>query len=81
MDINHLSEADKKAYMREGHCFKCGEKCHRANNTDKHPKTRDDEKKKKGKQMVRHTVPDNENTSKIEELSDNEELDTRRTYF
>jgi hypothetical protein len=26
-------------------------------------------------------VPDDENTSKIEELSDNEELDTRRPYF
>jgi hypothetical protein len=81
MDVDHLSEADKKVYMKEGCCFICGEKGHRANNPIKHPKTRDDDKKKKGKQMVEHTAPDDEDTSKIEELSDNEELDTRRTDF
>jgi hypothetical protein len=67
--------------MKEGCFFKCGEKGHRANDPDKHPKTEDDNKKKKGMQTVRCTVPDDENTSKIEELSDNEELDTRRPYF
>jgi hypothetical protein len=81
MDIDRLSEADKKAYMKEGRCFKCGEKGHRANDPDKHPKTGDADKKKKGKQTVRRTVPDDEDTTKIEELSDDEELDTRRTDF
>jgi len=81
MDIDCLSEADKKAYIKEGCCFKCSEKGHRANDPVKHPKTRDDDKKKKGKKMVRRTVPDDEETSKIKELSDDEELDARRTYF
>jgi hypothetical protein len=81
MDVDRLSEADKKAYMKEGCCFKCREKGHRANDPDKHPKTGDGDKKKKGKQMVRRTAPDDEEPSKIEELSDNEELDTRRTDF
>jgi hypothetical protein len=80
MNVDCLSEADKKAYMKEGCCFKCGKKGHRANDPDKHLKTRDDDRKKKGKQMVRCTVPDDE-TSKIKELSDDEELDTRRTDF
>jgi hypothetical protein len=80
MDVDRLSEADKKAYMKEGHCFKCGEKGHRANNPDKHPKTGDADKKKKGKQTVRCTAPDDEDTTKIEELSD-EELDARRMDF
>jgi hypothetical protein len=80
MDVDHLLEADKKAYMKEGHCFKCGEKGHRANDPVKHLKTRDDDKKK-GKQMVRCTMPEDEETSKIEELSDDEELDTKRTDF
>jgi hypothetical protein len=75
MDIDHLSKADKKAYIKEGCCFKCGEKGHRANNPDKHPKTGDDDKKKRGKQTVRYTVPDDEDSSKIEEL------DARRTDF
>jgi hypothetical protein len=48
--------------------------------TDKHPKTRDADKKKR-KQMVRCTVLDDEDSSKIEELSDDEELDARRTDF
>jgi hypothetical protein len=81
MDIDCLSAADKQTYMKEGHCFKCGEKGHRANNPGKHPKTGDDDRKKKGKQMVRHTAPDDENTSKIEELADDEELNARRTDF
>jgi hypothetical protein len=81
MDIDQLSEADKKAYMREGCCFKCSEKGHWANDPINHPKTGDDDKKKKGKQMVRGTVPDDEYSSKIEELSDDEELDARRTDF
>jgi hypothetical protein len=41
MDVDCLSEADKKAYMKEGHCFKCGEKGHRANDPDKHLKTKE----------------------------------------
>jgi hypothetical protein len=81
MDVDRLSEADKKAYMKEGRCFKCGEKGHRANDPDKHPKTGDADKKKKGKQTVRRTAPDDEDTTKIEELSDDEELDARRTDF
>jgi hypothetical protein len=81
MDVDCLSEADKKAYMKEGHCFKCGEKGHRANDPIKHLKTGDNDKKKKGKQMVRRTVPDDEESNKIEELSDNEELNARRTDF
>jgi hypothetical protein len=81
MDIDCLSAADKQTYMKEGHCFKCGEKGHRANNPGKHPKTGDDDRKKKGKQMVRHTAPDDENTSKIEELADDEELNAKRTDF
>jgi hypothetical protein len=81
MDVDCLSEADKKAYMREGCCFKCGEKGHRANDPVKHPKDGDDDKKKKGKQTVRCTAPDDEDSSKIEELSDDEELDARRTDF
>jgi len=81
MDIDHLSEADKQTYMKEGHCFKCGEKGHRANDPVKHPKTGDDDRKKKGKQTVRCTAPDDKNTSKIEELSDDEELDARIMDF
>jgi len=81
MDVDHLSEADKKAYMKEGRCFKCGEKGHRANDPDKHPKTGDADKKKKGKQTVRRTAPDDEDTTKIEELSGDEELNARRTDF
>jgi hypothetical protein len=81
MDIDRLSEADKKAYMKEGRCFKCGKKGHRANDPDKHPNTGDADKKKKGKQTVRRTAPDDEDTMKIEELSDDEELNTRRTDF
>jgi hypothetical protein len=80
MDVDRLSEADKKAYMKEGRCFKCGEKGHRANDPDKHPKTGDADKKK-GKQTVRCTAPDDEDTTKIEELSDDEELDARRMDF
>jgi hypothetical protein len=53
MDIDHLSKADKKAYMKEGCCFKCSKKDHRANDPDKYLRTRDDNRKKKGKQMVR----------------------------
>jgi hypothetical protein len=56
MDVDCLSEADKKAYMKEGRCFKCSEKGHRANNPDKHLKTGDADKKKKGKQTVRCTA-------------------------
>jgi hypothetical protein len=81
MDIDCLYEADKKAYMNEGCCFKCGKKGHRANDPVKHPKTGDDDKKKKGKQTVRHTAPDDEDSSKIKELSDDEELDARRKDF
>jgi hypothetical protein len=81
MDVDCLSEADKKAYMKEVHCFKCGEKGHRANDPDKHLKTGDADKKKKGKQTVRRTVPDDEDSTKIKELSDNEELDARRMDF
>jgi hypothetical protein len=81
MDIDRLSEADKKAYMKDGRCFRCGEKGHRANDPDKHTKTGDTDKKKKRKQMVRCTAPDDEDTTKIEELSDNEELDARRMDF
>jgi hypothetical protein len=80
MDIDCLSEADKQTYMKEGHCFKCGEKGHRANDPIKHPKTGDD-RKRKGKQTVRCTASDDENTSKIEELSDDEELNARRMDF
>jgi hypothetical protein len=81
MDVDRLSEADKKTYMKEGRCFKCGEKGHRANDPDKHPKTGDADKNKKGKQTVRRTAPNDEETTKIEELSDDEELDARRTDF
>jgi hypothetical protein len=81
MDIDRLSEADETAYMNEGCCFKYGEKGHRANDPIKHLKTEDDDRKKKAKQTVRCTAPDDENTSKIEELSDDEELDARRTDF
>jgi hypothetical protein len=81
MDVDRLSEADKKAYMKEGHCFKCSEKGHRANDPVKHLKTGDDDKKKKGKQTVRCTMPEDEETSKIEELSDDEELNTKRMDF
>jgi hypothetical protein len=81
MDVDCLSEADKKAYMKEGCCFKCSEKGHRANDPDKHPKTGDVNKKKKGKQTVRDIALDDEDNTKIEELSDNEELDARRTDF
>jgi hypothetical protein len=67
--------------MKEGCCFKCSKKGHRANDPVKHPKTGDDDRKKIGKQTVRCTVPDEEKTSKIKELSDEEELDARRTDF
>ena len=76
MDVDRLTEAEKKEHMRTGKCFRCHKAGHRANDPEFHPK--EDRKNDKGKKPVRRTAPEEE-TSKIEDLDDDEE--TRRVDF
>jgi hypothetical protein len=37
MDVDHLSEADRTKYMKEGRCFTCAKTGHRSGDTSFHP--------------------------------------------
>ena len=73
MDVDRLSEKERIDHQKKGLCFICHQQGHRANDSSFHPK-----EKGKGK-SVRRKTPDDEDkipeTSKIKEISDEEESD------
>jgi hypothetical protein len=68
MDVDRtLSPSEKDKAFREGRCFKCNEKGHRANRCPAKVRKTEKEESKKGKKPVRHA----------EEQSDDEESDNQ----
>jgi hypothetical protein len=74
MEVDRLSERERKEHFDKGLCFNCHQPGHKSNDPKFHPK----EKGNKGKgKLVRRKTPDEEDsTSKIEEISDEEEEDS-----
>ncbi|KAG1834208.1 hypothetical protein EV424DRAFT_1532448 [Suillus variegatus] len=82
MDVDRMTDEARNEHMKKGLCFKCHKSGHRANNTAFHPHTTGDARKNdKGKKPVRCTTPDDEQTSKVKDLDDDEDLESKRLDF
>jgi hypothetical protein len=81
MEVDRMTDKERTKHMKNGLCFKCHQPGHKSSDTKFHP--RGDAGEGKGKMPVRCEASDDED-SKIEEVSDDEEEETataRRVDF
>jgi hypothetical protein len=81
MDIDcTLSPSEKDKASHEGHCFKCNEKGHRANQCPANIRKTEKEEYKKGKKPVRHAEEQSDDEeSDNQDLDDKEDMDVQLT--